>query len=117
MFRFILRSQFKSTGKNFEFSPLDSIFYYNNITVGDNVHIGSKAVLIASESEINIGYNENLAPSVTIRGGTHNIEVIGRFMSDVRNKEKKHDLGVIVEDDVWIASNVIVLHGTIIQQG
>ena len=42
---------FKSAGTNLEFSPVDSIFSYKSISIGDNVQVGSNAVIIASESE------------------------------------------------------------------
>jgi acetyltransferase-like isoleucine patch superfamily enzyme len=58
-------------------------------------------------------------PEVTIRGGSHVIEYVGRFMKDIRDDEKRpeDDLGVIIEDDVWVGTRAIILHGVHIGRG
>ena len=58
-------------------------------------------------------------PEVTIRGGNHRIDLVGRFMKSVTNSEKRpeDDLGVVIEDDVWVGTRAIILHGTTIGRG
>ena len=58
-------------------------------------------------------------PEVTIRGGNHRIDVMGKFMSQVTDNEKlpENDLGVVIEDDVWIGTRAIVLGGVTIGRG
>lgn len=112
-----MKPLFRRAGVKFEFSPINSIFSFSTISVGDNVQIGSNALFIAARSEIVIGNNVIIAPGVTVRGGTHNIDEIGAYMSDVRIKDNHHDKGVQIEDDVWIGSNAIILHGVTIGRG
>lgn len=115
--KIILKPLFKTVGQNFEFSPLDSIFTYKNISCGDNVQIGHNAVFISTLSNIKIGSNVLFAPGVMIIGGTHNIGVIGKTIFENREKRPEDDLGVIIEDDIWIGSNVTILHGVTIRRG
>ncbi|CAG0905860.1 unnamed protein product, partial [Darwinula stevensoni] len=56
-------------------------------------------------------------PNVTIMGGNHNTSVIGAFMYDVREKLPENDQPVIIEDDVWVGTGVIILKGVTIGKG
>ena len=56
-------------------------------------------------------------PNVTIMGGDHNISEIGEYMFDVKNKLPENDVKVIIEDDVWVASNSIILKGVKVGKG
>ena len=38
-------------------------------------------------------------------------------MFDVKNKTKNNDLDIIIDDDVWIASNTIILKVFILEKG
>lgn len=52
-------------------------------------------------------------PNVTIRGGDHRIDVIGRNMVDIKEYEKlpENDKDVFIDGDVWIGCNVTILKG------
>ena len=58
-------------------------------------------------------------PNVTIRGGNHRIDVIGRYMIEIKENEKlpDNDKDVIIEDDVWVGCNVTILKGVVIGKG
>ncbi|MGA2121747.1 MAG: acyltransferase [Methanoregula sp.] len=109
---------FGGHGKNFSFDP-DGEYYYSNIFVGDNVSLGSRPTLIASLSKIQIGNNVIFGPEVTIIGGNHNTSYVGKFIVDVTDSDKKpeNDLGVIIEDDVWVGARAIILNGVKIGRG
>lgn len=115
---YALRPLFGSYGKNFWFDP-DGQYSFQNIYVGDNVSLGSRPTLVADISFIRIGNNVMFGPEVTIRGGNHRIDIIGRFMTDIGPQEKRliDDQGVIIEDDVWIGTRTIILHGVTIRRG
>lgn len=53
------------------------------LKIGNDVYIGSGAVLSAPNSGISIGNKVMMGPNVMIIGGDHNTSVIGRFMRDV----------------------------------
>lgn len=94
-------------------------FIHSNIHVGNNVHIGSNAHFIASISHIYIGNYVMFGPNVTIRGGNHRIDVVGRYMYDIKENEKlpENDQDVIIEDDVWVGCNATILKGVTIGRG
>lgn len=110
------KSLFKCVGRNVIFDP-DGLYTYQSITIGSDVIIGIGACLWAPDSFITIGNKVMLGPNVTIMGGDHNIDVIGKYMFDVHIKKPSDDLPVIIEDDVWIGANVTILKSVHIGEG
>lgn len=107
---------FRRHGKNFLFDPADC-FTYHTIEAGDDVSIGSGAKFIAAESHIIIGNKVLFGPNVTIIGGNHNTSVVGKYMYDVQEKRPGDDMDVVIEDDVWVGTGVIVLKGVRVGRG
>lgn len=97
----------------------NSEFINKNISIGNNVYIGSRASFIASVAHIHIGSNVMFGPGVTIRGGDHRIDIVGKYMIDVKESEKlkENDQDVFIKDDVWIGCNATILKGVTIGQG
>lgn len=112
----LYRPLFGSYGQNFTFDP-DGLYTYSSIHVGDDVSLGLQPTLMAALSEIRIGSHVMFGPKVTIIGGGHNITMPSRFMTDVHEKTGNEDLGVVIEDDVWIGSYAIVLRGVTVGRG
>ena len=56
-------------------------------------------------------------PGVTVIGGGHNTGVVGEFMKTVRVKTGSEDLGVVIEDDVWVGARAIILRGVTVGRG
>lgn len=114
----LYRPRFARTGVDFSFDPL-GVYSYPNISVGDHVNLGYRPILIASRSRIVIGSHVMFGPQVTIRGGNHRIDLLGRYMRSVRDDEKRpeDDPGVIIEDDVWVGTRAIILAGVTIGRG
>jgi acetyltransferase-like isoleucine patch superfamily enzyme len=114
----LYRARFARTGTNFSFDPL-GVYTYQNIYVGDNVNLGYRPILIAAKSKIVIGNHVMFGPQVTIRGGNHRIDLLGRHMVSVKDEEKRpqDDPGVIIEDDVWIGTRAIILAGVTVGRG
>ena len=94
-------------------------FIYSHVEIGNDVQIGDGASFIASKANIRIGNKVMFGPNVTIRGGDHQTNVIGRYMKDIKECEKdpQLDQDVIIEDDVWIGCNVTILKGVHIGRG
>lgn len=112
----IIRPAFARHGRNFIFDPY-SFFTFQNIEVGKYVSIGAGAVFLASESKIIIGNKVLFGPNVTIVGGDHNTSLVGKFMYDIHEKRPQDDQDVIIEDDVWVGSGVIILKGVRVGRG
>ncbi len=110
--------RFGAHGSNFIFDPLGQ-YTFSTIFVGDDVSLGEGACLIASRSQIIIGSHVMFGPGVTIWGGNHRVDLVGRFMKDVRDEEKRpaDDLGVNIQDDVWVGTRAIILHGVTVGRG
>ena len=113
---FWLMPAFNSHGKHFIFDP-DGHYTFETISVGDFVSINRNAMLFATESRIIIGNKVMFGPNVTVIGGDHNTSIVGKFMCDVRNKRPEDDQDVIIEDDVWVGSGVIILKGVRVGRG
>lgn len=94
-------------------------FVPGHLEIGDDVFIGEGANLISSISTIHIGSHVMLAPNVTIRGGDHRFDIVGRYIKSIGNDEKlpQNDQDVYIEDDVWIGCNVTILKGVRIGRG
>ena len=116
--RLYFRSRFGSHGKHLSFDP-NFHCIYESIHCGDNVSLGDGARLMALNSKIIIGNEVVFGPEVTIRGGTHRIDMVGRFIKDITDSEKRKtdDLGVVIGDDVWLGARSIILHGVQIGRG
>lgn len=114
----LLQMRFAAYGERFVFDPY-GLYTFDTIHVGHDVNLGYRPILLASRSKIVIGNHVIFGPEVTIRGGNHRIDVLGKFMSEVTDNEKlpENDLGVVIEDDVWIGTRVIVLGGVKIGRG
>ncbi len=101
-----------SIGFNCDFIP-------SHIYCGHHVHIGDHASFIASIAHIYIGNYVLFGPNVTIRGGDHRIDIIGKHIYEITDNEKlsKNDQDVHVEDGVWCGCNVTILKGVTLGRG
>jgi acetyltransferase-like isoleucine patch superfamily enzyme len=115
-FMLLVRPAFARSGVGVNFSPFD-FFTYRNIELGSDVSISVGAHFSASESRIVIGSKVMFGPNVTIMCGDHNTSAIGRYMVDVEEKLPCNDLPVVIEDDVWVGTGVIILKGVTIGRG
>ena len=113
-----LRNNFISLGKNV-FIGDGFRFIKEHIEVGDDVFIGEGANFISSISTIHIGSHVMIAPNVTIRGGDHRLDIVGRYIKSIGDNEKlpENDQDVYIEDDVWIGCNVTILKGVRVGRG
>lgn len=94
-------------------------FILPHIHICNNVYIGDRASFIASIAHIYIGNNIMFGPNVTIRGGDHKSDIVGKYIFDIRESEKslENDLDVIIDDDVWVGCNVTILKGVHVGRG
>ena len=58
-------------------------------------------------------------PHVTMITGGHRTDVIGRYMIDITDKEKRpeDDRDIVIESDVWVGANATILRGVTVGQG
>lgn len=91
----------------------------SHVSMGDNVSIGEGSWLMASIAHIHIGNNVITGPNITIRGGDHRFDIVGRYIIDVKDSEKlpENDADVYIGDDVWIGQHAVILKGVHIGEG
>ena len=116
IFRYFLKFSFKSIGKNVKFNNEDR-FTYKNISLGNDVYIAPGAFFLSSDSEIFIGNKVLFGPNVTIITGDHPIDLRGKYIYDIHEKQPGEDLPVVIEDDVWIGTGAVILKGVTIKRG
>lgn len=110
---------FKTIGHNSFVSP--DLLYAGewNISIGNNSCVGARCIFFAAGAELTIGSNVIFAPNVTIVTGDHRIDIVGEYMRNITETMKlpENDQAVVIEDDVWIATGVIILKGITIGEG
>lgn len=113
-----MKAMLKNCGKRVYIGPGSSLCY-RNISIGNDVSIGRNAEFICALAEIKIGDHVMFGPHVFMITGGHRMDVIGRYMKDIRNDEKlpENDQNIVVEGDNWIGANAIILKGVTIGKG
>lgn len=117
---FLFRELFVKCGVNVTFSPLDSLFSYSTIEIGNNVFIGGMAYWSSSSrSKIIIGNYVMFGPNTKLIGGDHSTEntKIPMFLQKKEDSSLEIDGDIIIDDDVWIGAGAIILKGVHIYRG
>lgn len=101
-------------GRNTMIRP--SSYYGGNIgkglIIGDNSSIGPHGY-VGCSGKIIIGKNVMFGPKCSLFAENHNFDYVDKSIKSQGVNQK----GIIVEDDCWIGSNVIILDGVIIGKG
>lgn len=113
---YLLLPLFGSRGCNVRIDP-DGSYAFTTIYLGSDVALGLAPILMADRANIRIGSKVMFGPHVLIVAGNHNTDVVGTAMIDVVTKRERDDIGVIIEDDVWIGSRAIILDGVTVGRG
>ena len=82
------------------------------INIGDNVYIGPYCVLFGAGG-IRIGNDVLLAPNVVLASHQHTFTNIDKLIREQPTEFRE----VIIEDNVWIGSSVVILPGVTIGAG
>lgn len=64
------------------------VFFYKNLYVGNNVYIGYHADFVSTRSKIIINDHVVFGPNVSIRGGDHRTDIVGRFIDEIKDCDK-----------------------------
>jgi len=112
------KSKLKSCGKNSSIHGTCTGFF-KNVSLGSNTHIGRKNDFNCLLAKVIIGSHVFTGPEVMFITGNHRIDVVGKYMDEINNSEKRpdDDQDIIVEDDVWIGARAIILKGVNIGRG
>lgn len=115
----VMKKALAACGENVHIAQACDIKGIENITIGDGSSIGRGAVLWTTRAEIIVGKKVMFGPNVTIITGNHRIDMVGKYMADVTDQEKRpeDDATVTIGDDVWIGANATVLKGVTVAEG
>ncbi|MGL6247769.1 MAG: sugar O-acetyltransferase, partial [Culicoidibacterales bacterium] len=103
----ILKKLLGSTTDNFYIEPPFQCDYGSNIQWGDNSYANFNLVIL-DIAPVTIGKNVMFAPNVTISAATHPL------IASERNSGFEYGKPVIIGDNVWFGSGVIVNPGVTI---
>jgi len=108
----IMKKFFKRLGKNVVICEGVVFKHPENIEIGDNVSLNEFCYLHGIGG-LKIGNNVRIAPYVCIYTHNHKFDDRSKLIVE-QGLEKKP---VVIEDDCWIGSNVIILAGVKIGKG
>lgn len=100
----IWKKLFASCGEDSWIEPPLTLAMGNTVSIGDGTYINSNLTLV-DDYKITIGKNVLIAPNVTISGTNHPMHYKARPRGEMYCKE------VVIEDHVWIGSNVVICAG------
>ena len=100
------------------FNPPHKFINPSNIYWGNNVSLGSNAMISALNAKFICGDNCAIAERLTVLTGNH-ARIVGKYITEVTEdcKPEGYDRDVVIQDDVWIGANVTILSGCIIGRG
>lgn len=106
----ILKNLLKSCGNDVWIEPPLTLAIGNTVSIGDGTYINSNLTLV-DDFEIEIGKGVLIAPNVTITATHHPMHYKARQHGEMYCRK------VVIEDFVWIGSNVVVCAGVTIGKG
>lgn len=106
----ILKNLLAFCGENVWIEPPLTLAMGNTVSIGDGTYINSNLTLV-DDHEINIGKGVLIAPNVTISTTNHPMHYKARLHGEMYCKK------VVIEDHVWIGSNVVISAGVTIGKG
>lgn len=89
-----------------------------NVYMYERSHILANSVILSTKAKFILKKNSGAAEGLTVVTGNH-YSVVGKYFMDITDADKPEELDkdIIVEEDVWMATNVTLLMGTHIGRG
>ena len=114
-----IRESFKQCGEDVHVHPTCKFTGAQNVSAGTDVFFGCDMRILTTRAQVVVGNHIMFGPGVTIITGDHRIDVIGKYMIDVTDEDKRpeDDQEGIIEDDCWIGANATILKGVTVGRG
>lgn len=111
------RSKFGYLNNNVRFTPPCHIINPKNVFIYSDVEIGN-CTISALNAKFIVKKGTLIAPGLNAQTGNH-ARVIGKFVNQITETDKPagYDHDIVIEEDVWIGSNVTILSGVKIGRG
>lgn len=94
--------------------------FLGNIFLGDRISIGPNSRFVSTRAKLYIHDSVVIGPEVTIYTGDHQIDILGKHIIDIGDKDKSNpnlDSDVVIESGCWIGTRAIILKGVTIGRG
>lgn len=115
----LIKKAFAKCGNNVRVSKGCEFSGIENISIGNNVALGSGLKILTTRAKVSIGNDVMFGPNVTVITGDHRTDIPNRPMISLTDRDKlpENDQDVVLEGDNWIGANAIILKGVIIGEG
>ena len=114
----LIKKCFHSCGSNV-YVPHDIRLYGYDVSIGNNVSLGSNMCIMCKMAPVVIKDNVMFGPNVTLITGNHRIDMIGKYMTEIKDEDKlpENDAPIVFEGDNWVGANAVILKGVTIGRG
>lgn len=115
----VKKKAFAACGENVSLGRGCEFVGIGNMHIGRNVSIGMNNTFYSTRAEIIIGDHVMTGPGVTMVTGNHRIDVIGRYMDEIGDAEKRaeDDEDIVLKGDNWLGADCVILKGVTIGEG
>ena len=115
----LIRRTFGGYGSSVRILKGNSFSGAENIYVGNRVSFGEGMRILSTKAKLIVGDDVMFGPGVTVITGDHRIDVLGKYMNQLKDSDKlpQNDMDVVIEKDVWIGANSTILKGVTIGRG
>ena len=83
------------------------------------IYIGTNALFLSTRAKINISSHVMFGPNVTIMTGNHRTDVVGKYMTEIKESDKlpENEQDVCFLGDNWVGANSTILKGVTVGEG
>ena len=115
----IIKNCFGRCGKDVIISTKCRFSGIENIDVGNHIVIGAEAMIMTTRAKVIMNDYVFFAPKVSVITGDHRYDLIGKYMLNVQDTDKRveDDQNVVFEGDNWIGTGSIILKVVTIGKG
>jgi maltose O-acetyltransferase len=93
---------------------MDGSYTLPNMFLGNDIHIGARAIIWTVNNKIIIADKVIMGPEVIVNGSDHDMLLAGKFMIDIKEENAKD---IVFETDVWVGARATILKGVRIGRG
>ncbi len=109
--------EFGQIGVRCRITPNIIVNKAENCILGNNIYIGPYAIFYCTHNNIIIKDNVMIGPRCSIMTENHNIFGIGKNIIDNEEFSYEDSGDIIINEDVWIGSSVVLIKGANVGRG
>lgn len=121
--RYFERKKYKNLAPGCRIPDNITISKRDNLIMMEGSDLEPGALILNINARFIMGKHSGAGPNLTVITGNH-ISLVGKYLMDVTEEDKqaydpegRQDLDVVLEEDVWLGTNVTLLNGVRIGRG